>query len=149
MKNKKVFISYSWDNESHKKWVQKLSDDLCAIRGITTILDQKDLVLGDLIPLFMERAISESDYVLFVCTPQYKEKADNRMGGVGYEDSIITGELYRKNNRRKYIPVLAVGEWSTALPVWASGQNGIAMRTKDEYDTQLPILISTILAGKK
>ncbi len=37
----------------------------------------------------MERSITGSDYVLIVCTPTYKQKADARVGGVGYEGHII------------------------------------------------------------
>ena len=54
-------------------------------------------------PLFMEKSISDSDYVLVICTPKYKEKSDNRKGGVGYEGHIISGELLSTGNERQFI----------------------------------------------
>lgn len=55
-------------------------------------IDQYDLSLGDRLPQFMEQQISDSDYVLIICTPEYK-KANNRTSGVGYEGHIISAEL--------------------------------------------------------
>jgi len=119
-----VFISYSWDNEEHKKWVLDLSKALGA-NGISTVLDQTHLVLGDPLPQFMEQSIVTSDYVLIVCTPKYKQKADARKGGVGYEESIICGDVLTTQNNRKYITVLAEGTWNTSTPIWANGKYGI------------------------
>lgn len=42
----------------------------------------------------MERAVEDSDFVLIICTPTtYKKKADQRLGGVGYEEFIITTDV--------------------------------------------------------
>lgn len=119
-----AFISYSWDNEQHKQWVKKLADELSE-SGITVILDQNDLVLGDPLPQFMEQSIAGSDYVLIICTPQYKQKADARKGGVGYEESIITSDVLMTQNHRKYITVLEAGTWETSAPIWAGSKYGI------------------------
>ena len=121
---KRVFISYSWDDEEHKNWVMnnrnRLEDD-----GIATIIDRVDLQLGDSIPSFMEQSIRSADCILIVLTPEYKRKADNRIGGVGYEDSIITGEILNGQSRKKYIPILARGDWNTSTPTWLLGRNGV------------------------
>lgn len=138
-----LFISYSWDSEDHKKWVKDLSDRLTD-RGIHTILDQKDLVLGDPLPLFMESAISQSDYVLIICTPQYKAKADARRGGVGYEESIITGDVFSNQNHRKYITVLASGTWETSVPIWATGKLGADLSEKSFDTEEFQRLVATI-----
>lgn len=142
-KSPKVFISYSWDSDEHKKWVRSLSDNLEA-EGITTILDQKDLLLGDEMTLFMERSITESDFVLFVCTPRYKEKADKRKGGVGFEENIITGEVLTKQNHRKFIPVLAVGTWGESMPTWANGKLGSDLSSADKYKDEFELLVKTL-----
>lgn len=136
----KVFISYSWDSDEHKKWVRELSDKLEA-EGITTILDQKDLLLGDHMTVFMERSISESNHVLFVCTPRYKEKAGKREGGVGYEENIITGEVLEMRNHRKFIPVLASGTWKESLPTWAIGKLGSDLSSADKYQEEFERLV--------
>ena len=142
-KSPKIFISYSWDSEEHRKWVRSLSDKLEA-EGIKTILDQKDLLPGDEMPLFMERSITESDFVLFICTPRYKAKADKREGGVGYEENIITGEVLNNQNHRKYIPVLAAGTWAESMPAWANGKLGSDLSGSDKYKDEFERLVKTL-----
>lgn len=122
--NIKVFISYSWDSEEHKKWVKSLTDKLI-LDGVNASLDQYDLSLGDRLPQFMEQKIAESNYVLIICTPKYKMKSDNRSGGVGYEGHIISGELLSTGNERKFIPVIREGYFNTAMPKCLEGKLGI------------------------
>lgn len=127
--NPVVFISYSWDSEQHKMWVKELSGKLIE-NGIQVILDQNDLVLGDPLPHFMEQSIVGSDYVLIICTPQYKQKADARKGGVGYEESIISADIFASQNNWKYITVLAEGTWGTSTPIWAVGKYGVNLSNR-------------------
>ena len=101
----KVFISYSWDSESHKEWVKRLTDSLIE-NGVDAYLDQYDLELGDRLPKFMENKITDSDFVLIICTEDYKKKADNRESGVGYEGHIISGELLSSANEVKIFLIL-------------------------------------------
>lgn len=148
--NKKpvIFLSYSWDNDGHKKWVKNLSRQLQSY-GIQTILDQDDLILGDSLPLFMEQSITNSDYVLIICTPTYKTKADIRKGGVGYEESIITSDVLLNQNHRKYITVLSSGSWVDSTPVWAQGKYGVDLSAQPIYDkNEFTKLVETILAFK-
>jgi hypothetical protein len=93
--------------------------------GVKVTLDQWDTVPGDQLPEFMERAIRESDYVLIVCTPRYKERSDNRVGGAGYEGDIMTSELFASQSpqiQRKFIPILRAGKWGEAAPSWLQGK---------------------------
>lgn len=116
-----AFISYSWDDLDHRNWVKLLATKLRE-NGIESILDQWHAVLGDQLPQFMETAIRDNDFVLIVCTPNYKRKSDSRTGGVGYEGDIITGEVFVTRNERKFIPVLARGSWKEAAPTWLKGK---------------------------
>lgn len=104
----KAFISYSWDDDAHKQWVAKLATQLRS-DGVETILDQWHAVPGDQLPEFMEREIRENDYVLIVCTPNYRLKSDQRKGGVGYEGDIMTAEVHTQRNHRKFMPIVARG----------------------------------------
>ncbi len=122
----KVFISYSWDNEDHKEWVRNLADKLRE-NGVDVDLDQYDLSPGDRLPKFMEEKITNSDFVLIVCTENYKIKADNRKSGVGYEGHIISSELFSKNNDKKFIPIVKNNFSSDILPVFLSGKLGIPL----------------------
>lgn len=112
---KRVFISYSWEEDEHQQWIKDLATDLRE-HGIESRLDRWHLEGGDRLPLFMETELRENDYVLIICTPKYKEKSDNRVGGVGYEGDIITSELFNKGNHKKYIPILRKGMWIESSP---------------------------------
>ena len=143
----KVFISYSWEDAKHKQWVKSLTDRLIE-NGIDATLDQYDLTLGDRLPVFMEQSITNADYVLIICTPTYKEKADNRKGGVGYEGHIISGELFTKGNERKFIPVIRKGSASTALPKYLTGKLGIDLSKNADDESNFRDLMTTLWGAK-
>ena len=144
---RKIFISYSHDDDKHKNWVKKFASDLSSVTGFHVTLDQTDLQQSESTAQFMERSIKDSDYVFIVCTPSYKVKADKQEGGVGFEAAIITGDIFNKingRNKRKYIPVLARGSWKNSIPSWAKELQGADMRTKESYVKELPKLLQTI-----
>jgi KaiC/GvpD/RAD55 family RecA-like ATPase len=112
----KIFISYSWDNEEHKNWVLNLAD-LLTKNGLYVLLDQYDLKAGKNMNLFMENAIRESSKVLIILTPNYKLKAEKRKGGVGYEYSICTQNLFEnQSNNKRFIPILRKGSLGESVP---------------------------------
>lgn len=117
----KAFISYSWEDDDHQAWVRDFATRLRA-DGIETTIDQWSAAPGDQLPAFMENAIRLNDYVLIVCTPKYKQRSDNRQGGVGYEGDIMTAEVFGSSNHRKFIPMLRKGSWSDAAPTWLFGK---------------------------
>lgn len=106
-RNKKVFISYSWTPEGNKKWVRKLVQRL-ERDGVQVVIDYKDLKLGHDKFAFMERIVMDETIhkVLIICNRTYKEKADNRMGGVGDESAIITSQIYGDVKQEKFIPIV-------------------------------------------
>jgi len=122
-----AFLSYSWDPEPHPTWVRELVGRLRS-DGVESTLDQWHAVPGDNLPQFMERAIRENDHVIVICTPAYKIKAGGRLGGVGYEGSIMTGEAFVLKNRRKFVPVLRDGDWPTSAPSWLLGSYYVDLR---------------------
>lgn len=130
----KAFVSYSWEDDEHKTWVKSLVDHLIS-DGIDATLDQYDLSLGDRLPQFMEKSISDADYVLIICTPTYKSKSDSRKGGVGYEGHIISAELLSRGNERKFIPVIRKGTSQISLPTCLSGKLGIDLTGEKSFET--------------
>lgn len=144
----KVFISYSWEEDAHQQWVREFADRLLA-DGIDATIDQYDASLGDRLPHFMEQSITTADYVLIICTPLYKKKADNRKGGVGYEGHIITEELYSKGNERKFIPVVRKGSFDAAMPTFLAGKLGIDLTNPIHFENNYKDLITTIYGVKK
>ena len=144
----KVFISYSWEDEEHIEWTKGLAK--CLIEnGVEAHIDQYDLELGDRLPQFMEQEITNADYVLIVCTPDYKEKANNRKSGVGYEGHIIAGELYQNQNERKFIPIIRKGEIGECFPTYLIGKLGINFKNDDKFEDNLKDLLATIYGQKR
>lgn len=140
----RCFISYSWDNDTHRKWVKDLASKLTG-HGIDVRLDRWHAIPGDQLPQFMETEIRESDFVLIVCTPRYKNKSDNREGGTGYEGDIITGELFVKKQVGKFIPVLKSGQWEDAGPSFLLGKYYIDLSAEPYSEDNYNDLLSALL----
>lgn len=103
---KRVFISYSHDSEPHKEWVRGVAEFLVE-NGVDVVFDQWSVDYGDDLPAFMEKGIRETDRVLVFCTDPYIQKANSGAGGVGYEKTVVTGEIMQKpENRRKFVPIV-------------------------------------------
>lgn len=141
---KKVFISYSWDDEAHKQWVHDFATRLRG-DGVDVILDHWHAVPGDELPAFMERSVRDCDFVLCICTPRYKEKSNQRDGGVGYEGDIMTAEAFVSRSQRKFIPVLRTGEWRDAAPSWLFGKYYIDLCGTPYSEQNYHDLISALL----
>ncbi|HLO28296.1 MAG TPA: COR domain-containing protein [Anaerolineales bacterium] len=144
----KVYISYAWDNDSHRKWVRDLAVRLRS-DGIEAILDQWNVSPGDNLPDFMEQAIRDSDFVIYVCTPSYKKKSDQRSGGVGYEGSIISAEFFVSNSMRKFIPILRSGEWKNAAPSWSMGKYYLDFRGNPYNEESYQELLAALLSPRE
>lgn len=144
----KVFISYSWESKEHSDWVKSLADKLLA-DGIEAIIDSYDVSPGDRLPKFMESSIRDSDYVIIICTEEYKRKANNRERGVGYESHIISAELYNNHNDRKFIPIIRQGDFNTALPTYLDGKLAIDLRGNPFNENSYKDLIASIFKIKK
>ena len=144
IKNLKVFISYSWESEEHKAWVEKLATDLN--KYVHVIFDKWDLRPGNEIPHFMEQSVSRSDKVLCVLTPNYKTKCDNRKGGAGKEFSLITSEIARKNPPSKFIPILRSGNYGISCPIALESKLGLDFSSNDPviYEKMFKKLLSEI-----
>lgn len=106
-----VFISYSWDSGEHKYWVKELAERLVS-NGVKVFLDIWEVAPGESLTQFMERSIKESNFVLVICTPNYAQKSDERQGGVGYEQQIISGQLMNGIERKQLIPILKNGTYT-------------------------------------
>jgi hypothetical protein len=109
MNKTKVFISYSWDSDNHREWVRKLADALEEINELHVVWDGYDLDALKDKNIFMEAGIYDSDYIIVIATKKYKEKADNRSGGVGIETylaSAVHWDGLQKQDKTKVIVAL-------------------------------------------
>ena len=111
----RVFVSYSWDSEQHRKWVLAFATRLRG-DGIDVVLDQWALQPGADRTQFMETGVTDAERVLIVCTDQYAKKAKVRAGGVGYESMIITSEIAARIDSNKFVPILRTDDWDSLPP---------------------------------
>lgn len=148
MNNPKTFISYAWESDEIKQWVKELATEL-RNDGIDAKLDRWEVVPGDQMPYFMEKSVRENDYVLIICTPKYKLKSDNRIGGVGYEGDIMTAEVIQDSNNRKFIPILKSGTKDTSIPTWLKGKYYVDLSNESHYDNNYSDLRTTLLNDRE
>lgn len=158
MKNPIVFISYSWDNEDHKNWVLNLANTL-RLNGVDIILDRYYLTPGKNLPHFVENSVERSDRIIIILTPDYKNKAERRLGGVGHEYSLINNTLLKDiTNNEIIIPVLRKGESNSSIPSFLQQFIYQDFRDESNFDNDLENLlreiykkplISAIPLGKK
>ncbi len=138
----KVFISYSHDDQEHKKWVLDLGTRL-RNTGIDAIIDQWELRPGDDLPMFMEKNLRDADRVLMVCTTPYVQKANSGTGGVGYEKMIVTSDLLREIDSSKVIPIIRqVGSYS--VPTFLRTKLYVNFSRSDDYEFAFDELVRTI-----
>jgi hypothetical protein len=140
----RAFISYSWDDESHREWVCQLATRLRS-DGVDVSIDKWETVPGDQLAAFMERSIRENQFVVIICTPRYKQRSDAREGGVGYEGDIMTSEAMNSQNNRKFIPVLRKGAWSAAAPSWLLGKYRVNLSGEPYSERDYEDLVRTLL----
>lgn len=106
--NPVVFISYSWDDDSHKAWVKMLADELMS-NGIYVFYDGYAPDGTNLVQ-FMKDGIKRANKVLIIGTPIYKEKLERNNGGAKFEDQIINTAIYHDTGTTKFIPLLRRGD---------------------------------------
>ena len=121
-------------------WAYKLLGGVSILifkyNGVNAILDKWDLgSLGKPLPHFMENAITKSQRVICVMTPNYKKKTENLAGGVGYEYSIISAEIFTDGvNTSKFIPLFRNGTDADAIPTVLRGRKYVDMRDDTQFE---------------
>lgn len=144
----KVFISYAWLNDDFNR---KVSEFVNRLRqdGIDTIFDQTDLKFGQSMPHFMESTVRDSGItnVLMLLTPEYKEKADSKTGGVGTETQIISAEVYQDVDNTKFIPVIfdkRGKDFKDCLPIYLKSRYFIDLSDIETYESNYNSLVRTL-----
>jgi hypothetical protein len=135
----KVLISYSHDSPEHEERVLTFTDRLRG-DGIDCMIDQYVLVPEGGWPLWMERQIEDSDFVLMVCTETYfrrvMDKEEPGKGlGVRWEGRLIYHSIYKAEMRNtKFIPVLFEEDDSSHIPGPVGDTNFYLVQTEHGYE---------------
>lgn len=142
-----VFLSYSHDTDAHGDWVRRLAEDLTR-HGVETIFDQWHLHVGDDIGAFMEQSLERATYIVLVCTELYAQKANDRRGGVGYEQAVFVGELLMSREMgSRFLPILRSGDPSRALPLSLRSRLFIDFRDDSAYAAALDQLLRRVFGA--
>jgi hypothetical protein len=135
----KVFISYSQDSPEHMARVLKLADQL-RTDGIDADIDQYESSPPHGWPTWMERQISDANFILVVCTETYKRRADGKEEygkgrGVIWESILTTQYLYNAAaTNTKFIPVVFENSHVEFIPIHLQPASYYAVATEDGYE---------------
>ncbi len=149
MKSPCIFISYSWENDKHKEWVRRLAEELVK-KGVDVRLDQWHVAPGESFTQFMEQEVANADYVLAICTPVFASKSNERKGGVGYEQQIVSGRLVTGAPRSKFIPIIRRGKFELgpdcAVPTHFAGVSAIDMTDNKAFSKNIEELLRAVFS---
>jgi len=135
------FLSYSWESAEHQEWVRGLAVALQR-NGVLGRIDQWDLRPGTDLQHYMDECVRTSDFVILICTPTYANKSNLKVGGTGYEKSLLTGELYGSSpTNHKFVPILRLGDPSNAIPTFMRSRVFIDFRRDEDFNGALELLL--------
>jgi hypothetical protein len=135
----KVFISYSWDSPEHKNRVLQLSTRLRS-EGVDCQIDQYVEFPPEGWLRWMENQLEWADFVLVICTEQYRQRfRGQKEGGKGrgatWEGAIIAQELYDEYvNNTKFVPVLFFSQDSDYIPSILRRFSRYLLDTEEGYE---------------
>jgi len=143
------FVSYAWGVPVQERWVERqLATDL-RNAGIEVILDQwRNAEIGANVARFVG-AIEQSDFVVVVGTPLYREKYENKISEAG---SVVAAEVDLINLRligteeqkETVLPTLLEGSPEKSLPPLMRGKVYADFRSDETYFPAVFDLILTL-----
>ncbi|MEZ5839168.1 MAG: TIR domain-containing protein [Hyphomicrobiales bacterium] len=117
-RNKRVFISYSSVTSRSQAEAIRIAEFLRQ-NGIDARLDKWHLRYGMDLPQWMTNELELADRVIIISDAMYKERADRRSGGVGWETMIIQGDMSQQPvENRKYIAIIIEDNIQDGIPVY-------------------------------
>lgn len=140
-----AFISYSWDGEEHEQWVHDLVNRLRSDgSGVEASFDKFELYDKTVnLNQMMVNAIKNNDYVIVVLTENYRNRADNFQGGVGFEAEILLADL--KRNRDKIILVMRhSGDFDSVFPSYFRDYYAIDFSDDKQFEKKFDELVHRI-----
>lgn len=111
MSSPTAFISYSHDSDDHLARVLAFCD-MIREDGIDCVIDQYEDSPAEGWPRWMTKHIQRADFVLVVCTENYKtrfelENSGDAGRGVKWEGAIVNQEVYNTGSKNtKFVPLV-------------------------------------------
>jgi len=134
---KGVFISYSWDSESHMNWVHNLTNELRGKYGVNATIDKLETQKGTVhLPKMMVENIRDKDYTIIALSRGYAQKANNFEGGVGFENELILPLLQENKDKLIFIKRDTV-DFNEVLPFHFKGYYTIDFSNNDDFNEKL------------
>lgn len=123
----RIFVSYLKEDIEFSEQIQRLIYKL-RTQGLSVVTFD-DIKLGARFSTYTKQ-IQECNFVLCICTPKYKERADKGECGKG----IVTDSVINQNDKSKFFPVLIIGDEETSFPIWARDKKYIDYRNESDEE---------------
>lgn len=130
--SKKVFVTYAWENEQHNDTVIAFVNFLRE-KGYDASMDRKKTQEETAINFnqMMVDGIRNTDKVIVILSPKYKERADEAKGGVGFEFSIILEQLKSTNNKFIFVS-FGKSHFNDITPLAISGREILDLKKEQD-----------------
>lgn len=141
----RVFISHTSTTAESIEWVKNLALYLID-NGIQARLDHFHLRHGMDLPQWMCNELAMAQKVIVVCDETYKQKADGRLGGVGWETMIIQGDVANlPPDSTKYQVIVRSEDINQGLPMYLKTKYAFHARPSDRNNAYREELIRDLL----
>lgn len=140
-----AFVSYSWDGEEHEKWVHSLVNCLRSDgSGVEATFDKFELFDKTVnLNQMMVNALRKNDYVIVVLTENYRNRADNFQGGVGFEVELLLSDLRRDRDKLIFI-MRHNGDFESVFPSFLRDYYAIDFSDDKQFDKKFEELVHRI-----
>lgn len=136
-----VFLSYS-RTDVPLQWMRGLAARI-RTTGAEVLLDEEIAGPGARIGRFM-RKIFVSDFVVVVCTPDYRRKAENGGGWLEQEAEYIQQRMRDEADAEIVIPVLLGSCEEASVPVFLRMRNWVDLRSDPPQAAEIQRLLNRI-----
>ncbi|HWO21542.1 MAG TPA: TIR domain-containing protein [Kofleriaceae bacterium] len=140
----RVFISYSHGSAEENRWIVELATYLRE-NGIEARLDVWHLRRGMDMPQFMTNELALADRVILVSDERYAEKADKRVGGVGWETMIVQGDIYAlPPDSTKYVVIVRSPSVAAGLPLYLKSKFVLHWPGEPDHEHHRKVLLQEL-----
>jgi len=144
-KENKVFLSYTQETDTTKKWIDKFALDLNS-QGVFVYYDKWDVAPGDSLTKFMDTGIDQSKFGIFICTPESSARANQEHKWTGYEAMQFKVGLTKQN--KTIIPILLAGTEEN-IPRYLQSLRYVDMRRLRDYKSGLSEIVSLVIGKSR